>query len=58
MPQIYFLSFGGGGQNYRDAVKRLCKQASEFEIFNKIYCFTDEDLPIQFPDFGKNIRIL
>lgn len=38
------LTFGGGHQTFVDAVKRLCQQASEFNIFDQIIGFTDDDL--------------
>lgn len=41
---IYFLTFGGPTTNYHDAVKRICKQAESFRLFNKIFEYTDIDL--------------
>lgn len=42
--RIHFITFGGGGPNFHDAVKRLTEQARAFNIFDKIYGFTDLDL--------------
>ena len=40
----YFITFGGGSQNYIDAGNRLIKQAKLSNLFNKIILYTDEDL--------------
>jgi hypothetical protein len=42
--KIYFMTFGGGNQQFHDAVERIKNQAKEFDIFDKIYGFTDLDL--------------
>lgn len=42
--KIIFITFGGGNQPYRDSVKRISHQAQKFNIFRKIYGFTDLDL--------------
>jgi len=42
--KIAFLTFGGGSENYYGAVQRICRQATEFNLFKKIYGFTDHDL--------------
>lgn len=42
--KIHFMTFGGGGQNFHDAVKRITEQAKTFGVFDKIYGFTDLDL--------------
>lgn len=42
--QIILITFGAGNINYHNAVNRICKQATEFNIFNKIYGFTENDL--------------
>lgn len=49
---IYFITFGGGTPNYKDAVKRICKQAERFNLFTEIFGYTDEDLKND-PDFWK-----
>lgn len=41
---IYFLSFGGGSDDYNKALERIIKQAEEFNIFNKIIGLTEKDL--------------
>ena len=38
------LTFGGGRQGFVDAVGRICRQASEFNIFDQIIGLTDADL--------------
>ncbi len=42
--QIYFLTFGGPTDDYHHAVNRLCKQASQFNLFDKIIGMTEKDL--------------
>lgn len=42
--KIYFLTFGGPDSNYYDAIVRICSQAREFMIFDKIIYETDETL--------------
>ena len=42
--RIVFLSFGGGSENYTEAVNRICEQAGEFKVFDKIYKFTHVEL--------------
>jgi hypothetical protein len=44
MSRIFFVTFGGGDQEYHDAVKRICEQAKAFEIFDEIIGMTDNDL--------------
>ena len=41
---IKFLTFGGGGQRYRDASMRLGSEAENTQLFDKIYALTDHDL--------------
>jgi hypothetical protein len=40
----YFLTFGAGDKNYHDAVERLSKQISKFELFDKIISLNEEYL--------------
>lgn len=40
----YFLSFGGGGQNYIDACTQICSQANDFALFDGVTKVTDSDL--------------
>lgn len=42
--KYYFLTFGGGGSNYHQAVKRICTQASKSKLFDKIIGVTDTEL--------------
>jgi hypothetical protein len=51
--KIIFITFGGGHENYHNAVKRICHQAKNFNIFYKIYGFTEIDL-INDPIFWKD----
>ena len=39
-----FITFGGGGQNYIDAGKRLISQADSLKLFDKSILYTDEYL--------------
>ena len=38
---IYFASFGGPSTEYHNALKRICGEAQQFDIFTKIFGFTD-----------------
>lgn len=38
------MSFGGGSPDYHGAVDRICGQAAEFGVFDKIYGFKDINL--------------
>lgn len=40
----YFITFGGGPQNYIESGKRLIKQAQSLKLFNKTTLYTDNDL--------------
>lgn len=43
--KLAFLTFGGGSDNYRGAVNRICSQADTFKLFkHNIYGFTEDDL--------------
>ena len=42
--KLHFLTFGGGGQNYRDATLRLARQAYASKWFDGIFGLTDNDL--------------
>lgn len=42
--KILFLSFGGGSEDYHQAVARIGKQAETFGIFDEILCYTESDL--------------
>ena len=44
MPGIFFLSFGGPTQSFHNAVKRICKEAEQFGVFDVITANTDIDL--------------
>ena len=37
----YFITFGGGGQNYIDAGNRLILQMKQLNLFDKYYLYTD-----------------
>ena len=50
-PKIWFLTFGGGSVNYHSAVDRICKQADDFELFERIIGYKCKDLPKIFPEF-------
>jgi GR25 family glycosyltransferase involved in LPS biosynthesis len=42
--KLFFLSFGGGSEDYHQAVERIGKQAESFGIFDEIKCMTELDL--------------
>lgn len=42
--KLAFLTFGGGNEDFHGAVQRICRQAETFNLFKKIYGFTDHDL--------------
>jgi len=42
--KVHFLTFGGGGQTYRDAVKRISGQAYRSGWFDAIYPVTDDEI--------------
>jgi hypothetical protein len=44
MPNNVFITFGAGGQNYYEAVNRVCNQAKKTELFDVIKGITDNDL--------------
>ena len=39
-----FITFGAGGQNYKDACSRLTHQASQMNVFDTIIAFSENDL--------------
>jgi len=41
MSKTVFLTFGGPSRNYHDAVKRICNEALQFNIFDSIIGLTD-----------------
>lgn len=45
---IYFLTFGAGGQNYYDAVNRITEEIRQLQIFHPIKSYTDVDLDDEF----------
>ena len=50
---IFFITFGSNG--YERAVNRICRQASEFGIFNSINGFIENDLD-KFEEFKSHIK--
>ena len=42
--QKWFITFGGPTANYHNAVKRICKQANNIDVFDNIIGYTDNDL--------------
>uniref|UniRef100_A0A6C0HZZ8 Uncharacterized protein n=1 Tax=viral metagenome TaxID=1070528 RepID=A0A6C0HZZ8_9ZZZZ len=43
--KVWAISFGGGGQNFHDAVNRIHNElTTKINVFNEILKFTDEDL--------------
>lgn len=43
-PKIWAMSFGGGGQNFYDALNRISEELARTNIFDEIVKFTDIDL--------------
>jgi len=44
MVKKIFITFGGPSPNYHNAVKRICKQAADFSLFDTIVPITDKNL--------------
>ena len=44
MLKVYFVTFGGGTQDFHMAVNRIVNQAKEFNIFEKIFGLTEINL--------------
>ena len=42
--KLHFITFGGGSENYYQAVERLCGQVKSLEIFDSITGYTDKDI--------------
>ena len=58
MSQKVFISFGGGPPGGIDAVKRIVRQATNINLFDKLIGYTDKDLkedPEFWPKHGKFI---
>jgi hypothetical protein len=51
---IWAMSFGGGNQDYRDAVKRISNEFYETGIFEEILAYTDADLKADSEFWGKH----
>ena len=41
MGNVYFASFGGPSASYHAALQRICGEANQFQIFTKIFGYTD-----------------
>jgi hypothetical protein len=55
---INFLTFGGPSKNYHDAVNRICNQAREFNLFDKINGYTDKDLINEIDFYNKHKKFI
>jgi hypothetical protein len=42
--QKWFITFGGPSENYHNAVKRICREATEIKEFDRIIGYTEKDL--------------
>lgn len=42
--QKWFITFGGPSENYHNAVKRICREATEIKEFDHIIGYTERDL--------------
>lgn len=40
----WFITFGGPSHNYHNAVKRICSEARDIDVFDHITAYTDKDL--------------
>jgi hypothetical protein len=40
----WFITFGGPTENYHNAVKRICQEASGFDVFDETIGYTEQDL--------------
>jgi hypothetical protein len=56
--KTYFISFGGGSNNYHDAVNRIARQAKEFNMFTKIFAYTETDLKNELTFWEKHKRFI
>jgi hypothetical protein len=56
--KIFFLTFGGPSDDYHDAAERLRNQAIEFNMFTKIYSYTEKDLMEDTEFFDKNSNFI
>lgn len=52
--KIIAMTFGGGGENYYDAVERINKEIEDTKTFNKIYLYYDKDLMNDKPFWEKH----
>ena len=50
----WFITFGGPAENYHSAVNRICREASEFEVFDEIIGYTEKDLMSDTSFWGKH----
>lgn len=50
----WFITFGGPAENYHSAVKRICREASEFEVFDEIVGYTEKDIMSDTSFWGKH----
>jgi len=52
MRKFTFITFGGPKERFNHAVQRICNEAKQFEIFDEVYGYNDDDLK-QDNDFWK-----
>lgn len=50
----WFITFGGPTSNYHNAVKRICQEASKFDVFDEIIGYTEQDLMSDVSFWGKH----
>ena len=50
----WFITFGGPSENYHSAVKRISREASEFDVFDEIIGYTEQDLMADASFWGKH----
>ena len=44
MRKFTFITFGGPKERFNHAVQRICNEAKQFEIFDEVYGYNDDDL--------------
>ena len=50
----WFITFGSQTNNYHNAVKRICREAVGFDVFDEIIGYTEQDLKSDHSFWGKH----
>lgn len=56
MPKIYFITFGTN--NFHNAINRICKEAKEIEIFDKIIDYSEQNLINDTKFWNKHVNFI